>query len=51
VSERKTKMRKKTDSVLQRAVIERKHRIIPNSVKEMDVVSEKQVKCLCTNNT
>lgn len=42
-------MRKKTDSILQSAVTERKHRIMPNPVREMDVVSEKQVKCLCTN--
>lgn len=42
-------MRKKTHSILQSAVIERKHRIMPNPVREMDVVSEKQVKCLCTN--
>lgn len=34
---------------MQSAVIERKHRIMSNPVREMDVVSEKQVKCLCTN--
>lgn len=42
-------MRKKTDSILQSAVIERKQMIMPNPAREMDVVSEKQVKCLCTS--
>lgn len=40
----KKKRRKKTDSILQSAVIERKHRIMPNPAREMDVVTEKQVK-------
>lgn len=37
-------MRKRTNSILQSALIQGKHGIVPYPVREMDVLGEEQVK-------